>query len=227
MKRSIAFVALLSLLMCSLSASAEVAFRSDPDGLAAHQSMLDKISANLNYAEAAGYRAVNEKLPRAEDASGEASQITEASGIIFISGGIFYIDEETQIESLVLENDAVLINFGATIGNVTTRDKAQYYCVAPNGANAVTLEDFSLAYLQDTTGAIIAASGQSELLLLGSVKYDALMLTEMASLAVLGNVVVGDVQQNSTGRVFDPGQMLPAAAKSPTKTSGGNGTTKK
>ncbi|MCL1796310.1 MAG: hypothetical protein FWG37_05425, partial [Clostridia bacterium] len=79
-----------------------------------------------------------------------------------------------------------------------------------NSAKNITLTDVSLAYLQDSVGDTIIAGSQSELLLLGSISYETLYTNDMASLAVLGNIHIEAADQKSTGRIFDPNQMLPA-----------------
>ena len=216
-------IALCLLLAAVYAAHAAESILSDAEGLAAHRSELDKIRENLAYAETAGYRALNVKLSAVEGDGGTVEQVTQAGDIITISGGLHYIEAPTVIDVLVLENDAVLLNFDATVNNINITGTSQYYSIGKNGAKNITLTDISLAYLQDTVGETIVAGGQSEVLLLGSISYDTLYTMDMASLAVLGNVNITAADQQSTGRIFDPNQMLPVHTPEGTPKAGGVG----
>lgn len=223
MKRFAALgVVLLLLFTGFMVAASEEYIKNDAEGLAQHQAILDKIRENLAYAESAGYRALNLKLPDAQSETGTADQTLLGVDSITIIGGVHYIDAPVDIQDIILEKDAVLLNFGTELSNVTVRGTAQYYSIGAGGANRITLTDMSLAYLQDATGTSIKAGGQSELLLLGSVRFEDLTTTDMASLAILGNVQIDAAYQQSTGRIFDPNQMLPVTEGR--KTTGGSGT---
>lgn len=215
MKRYMALAMAICLaLLGSMVVQAEGIVKNDPAGLVSHQAELDKIRSNITYAETAGYHAMNVKSLESQGAENAQDQVSEDGGVITIHGGLHYMDGQDAIDQIILENDAVLINFGVPVNMVTLRGTSQYYFTATSGTQgSVILTDESFAYLQNATGQAIQASGRSEVLLLGGIQYDTLQMDDASSVAVLGNVSIAASHQASTGRIFDPNQMLPMSTE--------------
>lgn len=212
-KRFVALFVLVGILMTGILSvsAAEEPIKSDIAGLRAHQDLLDEIQANLAYMETSyGLQSANvnyadllSQISSIDD--GQPEQIYETAGRITISGGIHYIDEACDIESITLLNNAVLFNFSGYIQSLSLKDDAAYFGTSKSQAATVVLERHGMAYLQDVSGERLTAGGNAEVFMFDGTAFPVLYSLEEANVAIASNTALisrGYVGKAAT--LFDP-----------------------
>lgn len=212
MKRLVALFVLLGILgLCVFSASAaEESIKSDIPGLLTHQDLLDEIQANLSYmgtvdvvSQSLDFQSLLTRI--AEITDDQVGLINDTAGRLTISGGVHYIDEACDIESITLLNNAVLFNFGGYISSLSLKDEAMYFGTSKSQANAIVLDRHSVAYLQDVTGERVTAGGNSEAFFFDACAFPIIYSLEEASMALIGNnAVVGRAYVGKQATLSDP-----------------------
>lgn len=216
MKRFVALFLLLGIVVLGVfSASAQQEFiKSDIPGLLAHQDLLDEIQANLTYMESVAITSLNldyaDLLSRIADITdAQDGQIYETAGRITISGGIHYIDEACDIESITLLNNAVLFNFSGFISSLSIKDESLYFGTSKSQANAIVLDRHGVAYLQDVTGERVTAGGNSEVFYFDAATFPIVYSLEEASMALIGNnVVINRAYVGKMANLIDPNECV-------------------
>jgi len=214
MKRFAFFCALLFVLFAAIPqislAEAPDVILSDMEGLISRQDLLDEIQQNLSYVESIGYTPANVNFAAllsqiAGMADGQPGQVYQAEERITLSGGVHYIAEDCDLESVTLLNNAVLFNFGGAIRSLSLKDDSKYFGTGKSAAVNIIMERHGVAYLQNTTGERLTAAGNSEAFLFDAANYPVLYALEEANVAVVGNNV--DVDRGYVGKdanLFDP-----------------------
>lgn len=226
MKRIVAL--LLSVLLISVCVSAMgqvLSFGGNAAALRAHQSELDAIWNSVKAGSDAGFvstgRAAQIQAIIAGEATpelGDPSQIIQDADTITITGGLHFIEVSEAIGILNLENDAVLINFRATIGTLTVKSNAEYYGLEGSYAQILNLVEDGHAYLYGAYGDLINATDRGEVSFFDRAYIQDVQLTGDAVGAVIGEAIISSGTIKENAQFFDPNARVASVV------TNGNGT---